>query len=130
VILNLLLGLINIGSTAAFNALTGLTIAAFYCSFVIAASVMLHKRLTTPNSEFRWGPFKLGRFGTPVYIAAICYSVVGAFFSFWPPAVEVTPVTMNWSVVVFGGALILSMVYWTVWARKIYTGPIIEVHLD
>ncbi|KAI5777088.1 amino acid/polyamine transporter I [Geopyxis carbonaria] len=132
VVLNLLLALINIGSTVAFNALTGLTIASFYASFTIAAVVMLHKRLTTPESQFRWGPFRLGRWwGPPVYVAAIVYSVIGWFFSFWPPtAVELTAQTMNWSSVVFGGTLILAMGYWAVWARRVYTGPIVEVHMD
>lgn len=126
-VINLLLALVNIGSNVVFNAFTGLTVAAFYSSFIIAASVMLRKRLTTPDADFRWGPFKLGRFGVPVTIISIAYSMVGWFFSFWPPTAVVTVKTINWSVVVYVGVLGVSMIYWLLHARHVYTGPIIEV---
>lgn len=126
-VINLLLALINIGSNVVFNAFTGLTVAAFYSSFIIAASVMLRKRLTTPDSDFRWGPFKLGRFGVPITIISIAYSMVGWFFSFWPPTAAVTVKTINWSVVVYVGVLGVSMIYWLLHARHVYTGPIIEI---
>ena len=126
-VISLLLALINIGSTTVFNALTGLTVAGFYTSFIIAAAVMLHKRLTTPDSELRWGPFKLGRAGIPLLVISICYSIIGVFFSFWPSSHDPTPKTMNWSVVVFLGVVALSIVHWFMYARHVYTGPIIEI---
>ena len=127
VVINLLLTLINIGSNVVFNALTGLTVAGIYSSFTVAASVMLWKRLTTPASEIRWGPFKLGRLGVPITLISIAYSLVGWFFSFWPPTATVTVKTMNWSVTVYVGVLAASMIYWLIHARHVYTGPIIEV---
>ena len=126
-VINLLLALINIGSNVVFNALTGLTVAGIYSSFIVAASVMLWKRMTTPASEIRWGPFKLGRFGVPITLIAIAYSIVGWFFSFWPPTATVTVKTMNWSVTVYVGVLAASMIYWLIHARHVYTGPIVEV---
>ena len=57
--INCLIALISLGSEAAFNAFTGLTIAGFYSSFMIAGSVMLYKRLTTPAEDIMWGPFRL-----------------------------------------------------------------------
>ncbi|KAM0799120.1 amino acid/polyamine transporter I [Usnea florida] len=128
VVINLLLALINIGSNVVFNALTGLTVAGIYSSFMVAASVMLWKRLTTPASEIRWGPFKLGRLGVPITLISIAYSIVGWFFSFWPPTATVTVKTMNWSVTVYVGVLAASMIYWLIHARHVYTGPIIEVN--
>ena len=90
---------------------------------------MLHKRLTTPASEIAWGPFQLGRFGLPINIAAIVYTVIGIFFSFFPASAEVTPLTMNWSVLVFGAAMIFSLVFWAVHGRKVYRGPVMEVSM-
>ena len=127
VVINLLLALINIGSNVVFNAFTGLTVAGFYSSFTIAAVVMLWKRLRTPASEFRWGPFKLGCFGVPITIISIAYSIVGWFWSFWPPDATVTVETMNWSVTVYVGVIVLSLMYWLLYARHVYTGPIIEL---
>lgn len=127
VVINLLLALINIGSNVVFNAFTGLTVAAFYSSFILAALVMLWKRLTTPASDFRWGTFKLGRFGVPITLISIAYSIVGWFFSFWPPTATVTVKTMNWSVTVYVGVLAASTIHWFIHARHVYTGPITEV---
>jgi hypothetical protein len=89
--------------------------------------VMLHKRLTVPDDKIVWGPFKLGRAGTPITILSIIYTIIGIFFSFWPATATVTATTMNWSIAVFGGVLIFSMVFWLVHGRKVYTGPIVEI---
>lgn len=124
---NSISGPINIGSTTAFNAFTSLTIAAFYSAFLVPAGCLLLKRLNTPHSAIRWGPFRLGRSGFVVNIISIIYSIIGIFFSFLPLHAEVTARTMNWSVAVFGGVLICSMFFWLVHGRKVYTGPIIEI---
>ncbi|KAL8829992.1 MAG: hypothetical protein Q9191_001688 [Dirinaria sp. TL-2023a] len=124
---SLLLALINIGSSKAFNALTSLVIAAFYSSFLISAACFLHKQLTTPKAEIPYGLFTLGKASLPVIVLAIIFSVIGIFFSFWPTVSQVSAPTMNWSVVVFGGALTFSLLFWAVHGRKVYTGPLIEL---
>lgn len=129
-VISLLLALINIGSSTAFTALNSLVIAAFYATYAISCGVLLHKRLTTPASKMRYGPFTLGRAGVPINILAMAYSILGIFFSFWPPTHDVTAETMNWSVTVFGGAVLFSLGFWVVYGRKVYTGPIIEVYLQ
>ena len=88
---------------------------------------MLNKRLTTPDADIPWGPFKVGKLGVPVTILAICYSVLGAFFSMWPTAMNPTWERMNYCVFVFGGVLVFSMLFWLVYGRKHYTGPVIEI---
>ncbi|MCJ1318976.1 hypothetical protein MMC15_004308 [Xylographa vitiligo] len=128
VLISCILALINIGSTTAFYAFVSLVIAAFYSTFLIAACALLHKRLTTPPADMHWGPFKLGHvLGTTVNVLAILYSVIGIFFSFWPPTMTVTAQTMNWSVAVFGGVIVFAMIFWFVHGRKVYTGPIVEI---
>ncbi|KAF1994868.1 amino acid transporter [Amniculicola lignicola CBS 123094] len=126
-LMSLLMALIPLGSTTAFFALTGLTVAGFYSSFMVSASVMLWRRLTTSSEDIAWGPFKLGRWGVPVTILALIYSFIGWFFSFWPPVAAVTVQTFNWSLVVYFGVLFLSMAYYVLRARKTYTGPKMEV---
>ena len=124
---NLLLALIPLGSTTAFNAFTGLTVAGFYSSFIISASVMLHKRITTPASDILWGPFRLGAAGVPITIIAIAYSIVGMLFSFWPPTAHVSAKTWNWSFVVYWATIAVALVWWRIRARHYYTGPKIEL---
>ena len=129
VVVNLLLSLIHIGSTVAFNAFLSLAIAGFYSSFLISATVMLRYRLRTPASMIPWGPFRMGRLGTPITLFSIAYSAQGMFFSFWPPKSQVTLESMNWSVVVFVGVIALSLVFWLFHGRKVYKGPIVEITL-
>ena len=88
---------------------------------------MLNKRLTTPDGDLPWGPFKLGRAGLPVTILAIAYSLLGAFFSMWPIAVNPTIESMNYCVLVYGGVLLFSMLFWVVYGRKHYIGPVLEI---
>ena len=130
VVINVLLSLIQVGSTVAFNAFSSLAIAGFYTSFLISASVLLNHRLRTPDSNIPWGPFRLGRAGTPVTVFSIAYSSQGMFFSFWPPASDITPESMNWSVVVFAGIVVISLLFWIFHGRKIYKGPLVEVFMS
>ena len=127
VIINMLLALINIGSSVGFDAFISLIVAGYYSSFILAASVMLHKRLTTPDSELSWGPFRLGRAGPAITVVAIAYSVVVAFFSMWPQTVKPDAESMNYCVLVFAAVLLFSMGFWLVYGRKHYTGPVIEI---
>lgn len=109
--ISLLLALINIESATAFNALTSLVVAAFYSSFLVAATMMMIKRLTTPKIAMRWGSFRLSRFGVLVTAFSIIYTIIGIFFSFWPASAKVTAETMNWSVAVYDEVLIFSMIF-------------------
>ncbi|KAF2877610.1 amino acid/polyamine transporter I [Massariosphaeria phaeospora] len=126
VTISLLLALINLGSTTAFNALSGLTVAGFYSAFIVSASVMLYRRLTVAPSDIAWGPFRLGKAGVPLTIIALVYSFVGWFFSFWPPVSVVTVKSFNWSLVVYCGTMITAMGWWTFRARFTYIGPRLE----
>lgn len=126
-IINLLLALINIGSSVGFGAFISLIVASYYSSFILSASVMLNKRLRTPESEIPWGPFRLGRFGVPVTIVAIVYSIFGTFWSMWPTAKNPNIQDMNYCILVYGAVLLFSMFFWVVWGRHHYTGPVMEI---
>ena len=39
---------------------------------------------------------------------------------------QVTPISMNWSAAVFGGFVIIGLVWYAVLGRKQYHGPIVE----
>ena len=122
-----LLALINIGSTQAFQAFISLLIASYYSAFMIAASVLLKKRLSNEAKSLPWGPFTMGRAGIPIIVVAMAYTVMGTFFSFWPFTPAVTPQTMNFSVLLFGGAVIFSVVFYVAYGRKVYQGPVYEL---
>lgn len=74
-----------------------------------------------------WGPWKVpGLLGTINNAYACCYMVFVIFWSVWPPATPVSAMTMNYSVVVTGGVLILAGIWYFARARHIYNGPVVE----
>ncbi|WZH39097.1 amino acid/polyamine transporter I [Fusarium acuminatum] len=142
--ISVLLSLINVGSLIAFMNVTSLSISCLYASYLIAAILLLYRRTTksftlpassdlpalanTTGAELVWGPFYLpGAFGIANNIFTICYLIVVGFFSFWPPLLSPTPALMNYSVLVSGSVAIFSVIYYLIWARKEYNGPVIEI---
>lgn len=127
--INLLLALINVGSTAALNAVTSLVVAGLFISYLITIALMLNRRLrpSVEASQLRWGPWKMGKWsGAAVNAFAIIYVTISTVFSFFPPTPEVTPESMNYSVVVFMGVIAFGIVRYFISGRKTFTGPVIE----
>jgi len=111
-----------------------------YASYVITESFLLYRRCTgairtrnnvddtTEPGTLVWGPFHLpGIFGIAVNVIAVCFGIIIFIFSFFPVATPVTPQSMNYSVVMSAFVLIAAVVYYIVWARKEFKGPIVEV---
>ncbi len=74
-----------------------------------------------------WGPFHIpGILGIINNTYACLYMVFVIFWSVWPPATPVTASTMNYSVLVTGGVIIFSVVWYWVRGRKEYEGPLID----
>jgi len=145
-----LLGLINIGSTTAFNGVISVAIAGLFSSYLLTSSLLLYRRCTgailqpseasemdvistTSDGMVRatWGPWRIpGALGIANNVFACIYLSFVFFFSFWPSFAEVTPANMNWAILVTGAIALLSAVYYAVWARKTYHGPIVEVDAE
>lgn len=123
-IVSAIIGLINIGSTVAFNAIVSLTIASLFVSYLVAIVSMIAKRVKGDSVEF--GPWSLGWAGLPVNLIATGFLIISVVFSFFPPAVPVTLPTMNWSCVMWGGSTLIGLLYYVVIGRKVYHGPIRE----
>lgn len=118
---------VNIASTAAFNAIVSITIAGLFTSYLIPICLMIRKRLIGEDASLRFGPWKMGRTtGLIVNVLSSIYLVISVVFSFFPPAIPVTLETMNWSCVVWGGIVLLGLVWYALLGRKRYDGPILE----
>ena len=82
------------------------------------------------GAKLRWGPWRLkGIFGIVNNVIACAYLILLIFFSFWPSVNPVTDLNMNFSVLVTGAVVIFSVLYYLLWAKKNYKGPIVEVDL-
>jgi amino acid transporter len=78
-----------------------------------------------------WGPFHLpGWFGIINNAYACTYMVYVIFWSVWPPATPVDYQTMNYSVVVTGGVIIFSLVWYYFRGRKEYKGPRVDGEVE
>ncbi|KAE9362924.1 amino acid transporter [Stipitochalara longipes BDJ] len=122
-IIAFLLALINIGSTAAFNAIVSVVVAGYMASYSIPITLILFKRLRNDpiKDNLRWGPWKLGPIlGPIVNVVGLIYIIIALFFSFFPSTVTVTPVTMNWSCLLFGATVLFSIVYYMVYGKHVY----------
>lgn len=140
---SVLVGLISVGSPIAFNDVLSMSVSALYASYFATCFGLFCRRvqgriksdsgdaerINLPGSEGRlvWGPWRTPRIlGTVINGFACAYLAVMFFFSFWPTATPVNATSMNYSILVFGAAAVLSGVYYAVWARKTYKGPVVE----
>ena len=147
-IISALLSLIAIGSPTALNDLISLAINAWYSSYLLASALLLWHRLrgtlhiptsgledslsteasVTDTELLYWGPWRVpGILGTVNNVFAVLFMVMILFWSFWPSTTPTTPQTMNYSSLVTGSVAIFSAVYYYVWGRKRYSGPVVEI---
>ena len=79
------------------------------------------------QAQLIWGPWHLpGLLGIINNAYACVYMIFVMFWSVWPPATPVDAATMNYSAVVTGGVIILSIVWYWVRGRREYRGPVID----
>ena len=123
--ITILLSLINIGSTVAFNAIASLGVASLISSYIISFTCLLIKRLRKePLPHAQWS---LGRFSIPVNVVSIIFLIIIYVFAFFPLTAEVDPVTMNWNILIYGSAILFAVGFYFVRGRKVYVGPVTMV---
>ncbi|RJE24713.1 permease, partial [Aspergillus sclerotialis] len=117
-----LLALINLGSSIAFNAIMSLGTAALLSSYIISVScVRLRRWKNQPLPPVRWS---MGRFAPICDTISILFLTIVLAFSFFPLSRQVNAQSMNWSIVIFSGVVIVSLTYYFLYARKVYKGPV------
>lgn len=124
-IITVLLSLINIGSTAAFNAIASVMIAALFTTYILSISAFIRARML-PGGIPR-ARFSLGVLGLPINVFAVAYLCFAIIFTFFPTANNPTPVDMNWSILVFGFVVMFAIVQYLIHGRHIYQAPVTQV---
>jgi choline transport protein len=124
----ILLSLINIGSTVAFNSIASLGTCALLSSYIISISCIFLKRWRSePLLPSR---FSLGRAGIWVNGASVCYLVVAFIFAFFPSFPHPTPALMNWNILIYGVVVVFSLIYFLFKGRYQYVGPVEYINKD
>lgn len=85
-------------------------------------------QINVPGARLVWGPFHVpGILGVIINGFTVVYMVIIIFFSFWPSNMHPKARSVNYSVVGTCGVVTIAVVYYAVWARHVYHGPIMEV---
>ncbi|KAA8645787.1 hypothetical protein EYZ11_006751 [Aspergillus tanneri] len=119
-VVEILLGLIYFGSSAAFNAFSGVGVILLTLSYAcpVAVSLILRRR-----ADIKHGNFNMGALGTFCNVVAISWTLLAIPLFSMPSFKEVTVETMNYASVVFVGYVAIAAVWYWVWGHKNYVGP-------
>ena len=128
-LINALLGLLYLANAVAFNAVVSLTTASYLSSYMIPICLMILRRLR--GGRIHFGPWTLGRFGLPINIFAAVYTLVTVVFSFFPSSISegINAQNMNYSCLVYGGVILLGILYYAVIGHRGYKGPSLDMSL-
>ena len=118
-----LITLIILGSSVAFQAIISLGILALAFTYEMSILCLVWRRLYgAPLPPYAWS---LGRAGLPINIAGSVYGFYLMFFSALPLDYAVTAVNFNWSPVMFAAVMGFAAIYYVLYARKVYQGPVV-----
>jgi choline transport protein len=120
--ISVLLSLINIGSTVAFNSIASLGTGALLSSYIISISCLFLKRWR--NEPLLPSRFRLGKSGIWINGIAVVYLSIALLFGFFPSYPHPTVDLMNWNVLIYGFVVIFSLVYFYFKGRHVYVGPV------
>jgi choline transport protein len=123
-----LLSLINIGSTVAFNSIASLGTCALLSSYIISISCLFLKRWR--NEPLLPSRFTLGKSGIWINGIAVVYLTCALLFSFFPSFPHPTVDLMNWNILIYGCVVIFSLVYFFFKGRHVYVGPVEYLNKD
>lgn len=117
-------GLILLGSSSTFNAITAASVVALGVTYAIPPTInLLRGGNMLPEDRM----FKLS---TPVRwfcsLIGIAWAVLTTVLFVFPPELPVTSSNMNYCIAAFGVILLISSVTWIFDGRKHYKGPLVE----
>ncbi|KAG6892464.1 hypothetical protein C0995_003604 [Termitomyces sp. Mi166 len=105
--LALILGCLVFAGDQAINAVFSMAIVANYINY----SIPIAARFLGQN-DFRSGPFNLGKFSLPVAIIAVVFMSFMSIIFLFPATPVADPSSMNYTVVVLGGTMSFSIIWY------------------
>lgn len=128
-VIQLLLGLINFGSTAAFNAFVGVAVMCLGASYATPVVVLMIKNLGGgkgvggERSGVEGAQFSLGRWGVWINFVAVAWIGLAMVLFSMPAVLPVKSMSMNYASVVFVAFGAFSAVWYFINGRYHYEGP-------
>lgn len=124
--LQMMLGLLYLGNTTAFNAVLSMAVIGIYLSYLLPIIYMLvyGRRKFTRSS---YGPFNLGRMlGVTLNVISIAWIIVVIIFSTFPGTKPVSAESANYSPAVMFAWLLFGGVYYYFGGRHKFDVPVVE----
>ncbi|KIM37903.1 hypothetical protein M413DRAFT_421183 [Hebeloma cylindrosporum] len=118
-VVQLLLGLIFLGSTAAFNAFVGVAVICLGASYAMPIAISV----ANGRKDMKDAPFSLGRWGYGLNVFAVMWMAFEIVLFSMPAVIPVTQVSMNYASVVFVGFAFISAMWYLINGREMYKGP-------
>ncbi|KAK0450364.1 amino acid transporter [Desarmillaria tabescens] len=109
-VVQLLLGLIYLGSSAAFNAFVGVAVMCLQASYSMPVLISL----VNGRDNVKDSPYSLGRWGWAINSIAVLWTMFEMVLFSMPAVVPVTRVSMNYASVVFVGFATISAVWYMI----------------
>ncbi|KIK52793.1 hypothetical protein GYMLUDRAFT_207812 [Collybiopsis luxurians FD-317 M1] len=117
-----ILGLLSFAGTAAIGAIFSMGVVCQYICYLTPIVLQLFF-----GKKFSPGPFSLGNASFLVSGLAVAFMVFMIVVLMFPTAPAPTASSMNYTVVVVGGTLLLSTLYYLVSGRLWFSGPVCTV---
>ncbi|KAG2145449.1 amino acid transporter [Suillus bovinus] len=121
-VIQILLGLVYLGSSAAFNAFAGVAVMCLGASNAMPVAILL----MNARRDMHDAPFNLGRFGTVINAVAVLWIMFVTVLFSMPAVIPVTRWSMNYASAVFGGFGVISAVWYMISGQFYYRGPPIQ----
>lgn len=114
-VVQMLLGLINLGSSSAFLAFVSVGVISLAVSYGIPIAISLfHRRRDVNGARWTMG----NTVGWVVNIIALLWIIFEMILFSMPTVLPVTEVSMNYAIVVFFGFMAISAAWYAIHARK------------
>lgn len=124
-VIDCILGCVYFGSSAAFNAFTGVATICLSCSYGIPILVSLIRG----RKAVRHSTFSLGKFGFAINIVTVIWIFFAIILFCMPNAIPVSTTSMNYASVVFVFFAAVSVIWYIISGRKNFTGPPVPADL-
>ena len=122
----MLLALLNLDSTAAFDTIIALSSLALYFSYFITISCMMYARFNKAK-PLKVDGWNLGRWGLSINAFALIYTIWIIIFLPFPSTLPVTEINMNYAEPIFAAIFLLAISLWVLLTRKRWTDPSVEI---
>ena len=119
IILVMILLLLSLASYIAIGVVIALGTFGLFQSYFIAIGCMIYARATGRVEDAGWS---LGRWGWPINIAAMVYTVWVGLFSVFPNYLPITAAYFNFALPISVAVWIFAAVTWFAWARHNWRG--------